>query len=1116
MKQAGLSAEHKKLFEELLQEAGIEPEPERGIRPRTNNSAVPLSFAQQGLWILDQLTGPNSVYNIPLAIRLKGDLHVEALGRSLDLIVRRHESLRTVFLLQDGQPRQSIVAPVAPFPLPLVNLDSVPESERESEAERLAQAEAERPFDLANGPLVRGSLLRLSAGDHVLMVSMHHIVSDGWSVGILMKELETAYEQLLSGKEPALPQLPIQYGDYALWQREQAESEKFQLELAYWRECLANAPRLLELPADHPREPRRRWRGSRLPLELSPELTAALKQLSTKNGATLFMTLLAAFNVLLYRYTDQENIVVGTPIAGRNRGEVEGLIGCFINTLVLSTNLSANPSFIELLERVRAVCLGAYSHQEMPFERLVEEFQPQRNSAHPPLVQVLFNMQTYSPGSLRLPGLTMSDFLRHDVASKFDLTLYAYEAESRVHFELVYDADQFDEPRMVAFGEQLQEVLAQVVADPQRKIDSLSLVTPAALKVLPDPALSLRGPARSSALEIFAEQVERSPEHVAVVDEQISWTYKELAEYSDAVAHQLLTGGVKPREVVAIYAERNASLVGTIMGVLKAGAAFLIVDPAYPALRILDQLEAAQAGVLIELRETDPLFSQFEFRLRLRLWQESLPRVSPVSVPSFEPDDLAYVAFTSGSTGKPKVVMGTHGSLTHYPFWLKETFGCGENDRFSMLSGLAHDPLLRDIFTPLLLGATLCIPSAQTIATPGLLGQWMKTHKITFTNLTPAMGQLLTTTSQSIALNELRYAFFVGDKLRGQDVSTLKTIAPFVKCVNLYGTTETQRSLSYYETDSEGDVLPVGKGIDGVQLLIMRGGQLAGISELAEIHVRSHQLARGYLNDPELTAQRLLQNPYTHDSTDRLYKTGDWGRYLPDGNVEIAGRRDEMVNIRGFRIELGEIESALRSVAGVDQCVVVNTGENLTAYLVGPAFSVDELRAHLRRRLPEYMIPAAFVFLEKLPLTPNGKIDKAALPAPQRAASEIKEIDPTPRSPIEETLAAIWCEALKVDGVKTSDNFFALGGHSLLAMQVLARVYEALHVQLSLRTFFEAPTVRQLALAVAEHQNETESQGASIIRPALSLEEQLLSSVDELSEEKLDSLLIDMFVEDDR
>jgi amino acid adenylation domain-containing protein len=1116
MKQAGLSAEHKKLFEALLQEAGIQPEPERGIRPRTSDSAVPLSFAQQGLWILDQLTGPNSIYNIPLAIRLKGDLNIEALERSLDVIVRRHESLRTVFILKDGQPRQSIVEPVAPFSLPIVNLDSLPESERESEAERLAQDEAERPFDLANGPLVRGSLLRLSAGDHVLMISMHHIISDGWSVGILVKELETAYEQLLSGKEPALPQLPIQYGDYALWQREHSESEWFQTELAYWRECLEKAPRLLELPADHPRQPRRRWRGSRLQLQLEPELTAALKQLSTKNGATLFMTLLAAFKIILYRYTDQENIVVGTPIAGRNRSEVEALIGFFINTLVLSTNMSANPGFIELLGRVRAVCLGAFSHQETPFERLVEEFQPQRNSAHPPLVQVLFNMQTYSLGTLRLGELKASDFLRHEVASKFDLTLYAYESESRVHFELVYDADQFEASRMVAFGEQLLGVLAQIVADPHRKIDSLSLVTTSALKVLPDPALSLRLPARPGALEIFAEQVERSPERVAIDDEQISWTYRELAAHSDAVAHLLLTGAVKPGEVVAIYAERNASLVGAILGVLKAGAAFLVVDPAYPALRTLEQLEAAQAGVLIELRETDPLFSQFAFRQRLRLWQESLPPVAPVLVPSPVPEDLAYVAFTSGSTGKPKVVMGTHGSLTHYPFWLKETFGCGENDRFSMLSGLAHDPLLRDIFTPLLLGATLCIPSAQTIATPGQLGQWMTAQKITFTNLTPAMGQLLTTTSQSIALHELRYAFFVGDKLRGQDISALKELAPLVKCVNLYGTTETQRSLSFYEAGPESAVLPIGKGIDGVQLLVMRNGQLAGISELGEIHVRSHHLARGYLNDPELTAQRFSPNPYTQDSSDRLYNTGDLGRYLPDGNVEIAGRRDEMVNIRGFRIELGEIESALRSFSGVEQCVVVNTGENLTAYLVGAAFSVDAAQKHLHQRLPDYMIPSAFVFLEKLPLTPNGKIDKAALPAPHRPSFEIKEIDSAPRSPIEETLSAIWCEALKVDEVGTTDNFFALGGHSLLAMQVLARVYEILHVQLSLRTFFEAPTIRQLALVVAEQQNEAEAPGTSAIRPALSLEEQLLSSVDELSEEKLDSLLIDMFVEDDR
>lgn len=1117
MKQgAELSAEHKKLFEELLQEAGIELEPERRIRPRAQDSAVPLSFAQQGLWILDQLTGPNSVYNIPLAIRLEGDLDTEAVARSLDLIVRRHESLRTVFVLKDGQPRQSVLEPVASFPLPIVDLRSLPESEREPQAERLAQIEADRPFDLANGPLARASLLRLSASDHVLLFSMHHIVSDGWSVAILMKEFETAYEQLLSGKEPALPELPIQYGDYALWQREQFENESFRNKLAYWRERLEKAPRLLELPADHPRQAKRGWRGSRLQVDLSPELTSALKQLSTTNGATLFMTVLAAFKLLLYRYTDQKNIVVGTPIAGRNRSELEGLIGFFINTLVLSTDLSSNPSFLELLDRVRAVCLGAFSHPEMPFERLVEEFQPQRNTAHPPLVQVLFNMQTYSQGSMRLPGLKTRDFLRHQVASKFDLTLYAYEVASRLRFELVYDADQFEEPRMVALGEQLQHVLAQVTVNPQHRIDSVSLVTPSAQKVVPDPALPLRQPSGRSALEIFAEQVERAPRNLAVVNEQISWTYQDLADQSDRVAHALLTGGTKPREVVAIYAERNASLIGAILGVLKAGAVFLIIDPAYPALRTLDQLAAAEAVALIELRETEPLLSEFDFRWRLRLWREALPQVDPVSLPSRE--DLAYIAFTSGSAGKPKAVMGTHGSLTQYPFWIQETFGCTEHDRFSMLSGLSHDPLLRDIFTPLLLGAALCIPSAETIATPGMLGQWMKDQKVTVTNLTPAMGQLLTTTSKSISLEDLHYAFFVGDKLRGEDVSALKIIAPIVKCVNLYGTTETQRSLGYYEAGAEDErgVLPVGKGVDGVQLLVMRGARLTGISEFGEIYVRSHHLACGYLNDPELTAQRFIQNPYTQDSSDRLYKTGDLGRYRPDGNVEIIGRRDETVNIRGFRVELGEIESALKSFPGIDQCVVVKTGENLAGFVAAPALSLDEVRNHLRRRLPDYMIPTAFVFIEKFPLTPNGKIDKAALPAPHPAVPTPKETDAAPRSAIEQMLATIWRDALKVEQVGTADNFFDLGGHSLLAMQVLARVYESLNVQLSLRTFFDAPTIIQLARAITEQQNGSQSTVAAAIRPALSLEEQLLSSVDQMSEEKLDSLLIDLLVENDR
>ncbi|HYV13035.1 MAG TPA: amino acid adenylation domain-containing protein [Pyrinomonadaceae bacterium] len=1043
---------------------------------------IPSSYAQQRLWLLERLEPGTAAFNMSAAVRLTGTLNVPALEQSLNEVVRRHESLRTTFAELDGEPVQTI-ASNAEVLLPIIELEDG------DELERHIRQDAQTPFDLSEGPLLRTTLVRMSTNEHVLLLSMHHIVSDGWSIGVLIREVMSLYSAFVGGGHATLAELPIQYADFALWQRERINGEAGRAMITYWKRQLASPLPVLELPDDHARPAVQTYKGARQSTRLSPELSAALQRLGRAEGATLYMTLLAGFKTLLLRQTRQEDVIVGTPIAGRNQAGLENLIGFFVNTLVLRTDLSGNPTFRELLARVREVTLGAYAHQELPFEKLLEVVQPERSLSHTPLFQVYFNMLNFPATEIELPGLKAALLTPPEVESKFDLTVYVKEAADGIDCELVYNADLFSCERMAETLAQYVHLLEQIVERPDARLDEFSLVTPDATRVLPNPIAALSDKWLGSVPERFSAHARKAPFNLAVMDQHETWNYGDLDARSGQLARHLIAGGVVPGDRVAIYAHRSAPLVLALLGVFKAGAAFVILDPAYPAAHHIACLKVAQPSAWIQLEaagELSPALAEHLDTAGIRC-RVVLPRCALAEAPNLfaeyatedpniklSPNDLAYVAFTSGSTGTPKGVLGRHGSLTHFLPWLQRTFGLDELDRFSLLSGIAHDPLHRDVFTPLQLGASICIPDPDDIPVPGRMAEWMKRENISIAHLTPAMGQLLTEGASADAVTSLRYIFLVGDVLTRRDVARMRSMAPAVTCINYYGSTETQRAVSYHVVSNEAvqgkEILPLGHGIEDVQLLVLTpANQLCGIGEPGEIFLRSPHIALGYLGDEALTRERFITNPFTGREGDTLYRTGDVGRYLPDGGVEPLGRRDFQVKIRGFRVELGEIEAVLGLHAGVREAVVITREDagrekRLVGYVVpqeGDHRLEAELRSYLKERLPDYMVPSAFVILEALPLTPNGKVDRRSLPEPLLGSDADEPA--APRTPVEEVVAGVWSTVLGVERVGLNDNFFELGGHSLLATQVIARVRTAFRVEVPLRRIFETPTVAGMA-----------------------------------------------------
>jgi amino acid adenylation domain-containing protein/non-ribosomal peptide synthase protein (TIGR01720 family) len=1042
------------------------------ILPVPREHALPLSFSQQRLWFLHQMEPMSAAYNIPAALRLAGRLDVAALAAAFSEVVRRHEALRTTFDKQQGEPVQ-FVGPPAPMPLPCVDLRALPDAVRASVARDLVQSEAGRPFDLAHGPLLRALLITVEAEEHALVAAMHHIVSDGWSIGVLIRELGALYGAFTRRRPSPLPDLPVQYGDFACWQRSWLAGETLAAELAHWRGRLAGSP-VLEMPTDRPRPAVQSLRGAGLSFLLPEPLRRDLRRLASNRGATLFTALLAAFDTLLHRYSGQDDIVVGTPVASRTRTEIEGLIGFFINSLVLRVDLSGDPSFDELLQRAKRAALDAFAHQDLPFEKIVEELQPKRSLSHSPLYQAALSL-SIPMAPLLLPGLTLTPLPLAGTTAKLDLILAMAETADGLSGQLEYSRDLFEASTLERFIGHFRSLLEHSVAEPARRLADLPLLGGAEWAQLltewNDTAKAC--PQEPLVHELFAAYTLQQPAAVAVASRQRQMTYGELEAKSNRLAHHLRALGVGPEVLVAICTDRTLERVVGIVATLKAGGAYVSLDPTYPHERLAFLLEDARAPVLLtEERFVEGLPASGARILcldgcELLSGREDAPPQSGV-----RPDHLAYVVYTSGSTGRPKGVEIPHAGLMNLVRWHQDLYAVRPGDRGTQVASPAFDASIWELWPYLAGGASLYLPDEETrLSSPGMIRWWSETGITLAYLMTPlAEGVLEQSIPPGLDL-QVRALIIGGDRLHRRP-------APGVgfRLMNHYGPAEYTVTSTVVEVPPEGAGparITIGRAVDNTEIYVLgRRGEPVPIGVPGELYVGGMGLARGYLRRPDLTAEKFLPHPWSAVPGARLYRTGDLVRYLPDGDLDFLGRLDHQVKIRGLRIELGEIESTLGQHPGLREVVVLAREDRpgdkrLVAYAL-PAEerrpTDQELRGFLRSHLPEYMVPTAFIFLDTFPLTPNGKVDRRALPAPE-TAPEAAYIPP--RGPMEQTLATLWREVLGLERIGREDNFFDLGGHSLLLVRLRDRLQETLGREVPMLDMFQYTTLQTMAAHLA-------------------------------------------------
>ncbi|WP_414588179.1 amino acid adenylation domain-containing protein, partial [Scytonema sp. PCC 10023] len=1040
------------------------------ILPVSREEKLPLSFAQQRLWFLQQLEVNSGFYNIAAAVRFEGHLdNIAALEYSLNHIISRHEVLRTNFVGVDGQPMQ-VIASSKTITLAVVDLQYLEPAQRESACRQLRIEEVAQPFDLVTDALVRATLFKLTETEHVLLLVMHHMVSDWWSMGVLVNELAAVYQAKCNDLPIALSELPIQYADFAHWQQQWLQQEVLTKQLAYWKEQLAGIPALLELPTDRPRPAIQTYGGAIEKFSLSKELSEALPALSQKQGVTLFMTLLAAFQTLLYRYSGQPDICVGTPIANRNRAETEKLIGLFANTLVLRTNLSGNPSFSDLLSQVRKVALGAYAHQDVPFEQLVEQLQPERSLSYTPLFQVMFTLQA-PLSELEFPGLTGSLLAAESSTAKFDLTLVLENTGAGLMGVIEYNTDLFDKATIARMVGHYQTLLEAVVVNPHQKVSELPLLTATERHQLLREWNSTQAdyPKQLCLHELFEQQVQKTPDAVAVVFDSQQLTYSELNAKANQLAHYLVSLGVGPEVLVAICAERSIEMLVGLLAILKAGGAYVPLDPIYPPERLAYILEDACICVLLTQQA---LFDKLPDVQGLVVYLDS---DWPISQSSSNPnsnvcgENLAYAIYTSGSTGRPKGVQIRHRAVVNFLSAMSAQPGMVSSDVLVAVTTITFDIAALELFLPLSTGARLVL-TPDLIADGGQSTAALATSSATVMQGTPATWRAL---MQAGFLGNPQLKILCGGEALSRELAA-QLIERADSLWNMYGPTETTIWSAVSQVQAGSGSVAIGGAIANTQFYILdTNNQPVPVGVAGELHIGGDGLARGYLNRAELTAEKFIPNPFSSQPGERLYKTGDLVRYLTDGNIEYLGRIDYQVKMRGFRIELGEIESLLSQHPTVQQAVVIAKeiagDKRLVAYLVPQnetTPTISELRSFLKQQLPEYMVPSYFVLLDGLPLTPNGKVDRKALPDPS-GQPEASHDFVAPRTPIEEMLASIWASLLQVERVGIHDNFFELGGHSLLATQLMSRLQKTFAVELPLRSLFELPTVAALAESIA-------------------------------------------------
>ncbi|MEG3938620.1 amino acid adenylation domain-containing protein [Microcoleus sp. S36b_A3] len=1076
----------------------------------------PLSFAQQRMWFLHQLDPESGLYNIPIALYLVGPLQIATLEQSLMEIVRRHESLRTTFPSVDGDPVQ-LIAPTLTVTLSVIDLQALPIVKQDAEVQRLALAEANYTFDLTQLPLVRSTLLQLGPESHVLLVTFHHIVFDGWSIGVLMQELSTLYIAWSTGQPSPLPELPLQYADFACWQRQWATESVMETQLRYWKQQLSGCPALLQLPTDRPRPSVQRFRGRTELFQVNPELAGRLNILSQQSGATLFMTLLSVFAILLSRYSGQENIVIGSPIANRTRGDIESLIGFFVNTLALRIDVSGNPTFAELIERVRDVALDAYTYQDLPFDRVVAQLQPDRNASYHPLFQVMFVLQNAPTEQLQLPGVVVTALEIETVTSKFDLLLSLEEGAAGLKGLLEYNTDLFDTPTMTRMVGHFQILLEALATNPRRRISELPLLSAAEQQqLLVDwNHTDTNYPQDACIHELFEAQAEQTPDAVALVFGEQQLTYQQLNSRANQLAHYLQTLGAGPEVLIGVCFDRSLDAIVSLLAVLKAGSAYLPLDPAYPQDRLEFMLSDAALSVLLTQQHLTEKLPDTEAKIVcLEQVREEINAQSEENLANLaQAENLAYVMYTSGSTGKPKGVCVVHRGVVRL---VKNTdyasFSAAEV--FLQLAPISFDASTLEIWGALLNGAQLVVfpPGTPSLAE---LGEAIGLYKVTILWLTAGLFHLMVD-ERIEDLKGLRLLLAGGDVLSVPHVQKLLREAPNCQLINGYGPTENTTFTCCFAIARDSQIsnsVPIGRPIANTQVYILdRHLQPVPIGVPGELYAGGAGLARGYLNRPDLTAERFIPNPLIANQEDgwknaegrsvssllpsanHLYKTGDLARYLPDGNIEYLGRIDNQVKIRGFRIEIGEIEAVLAGHLDVSQVAVAvqldaSGNKCLAAYVVpgpGKILAAATLRSFMQKRLPDYMIPAGFVFLDALPLNPNGKVDRHALASQKWQSASVapdQTIAVAPRDKLELQVKQIWEQVLGINSVGIRDNFFEIGGHSLLAARLLAEVEKVFGKKLPLSAIFQSPTVEQLADILREPEWSSPSPSMVVIQP---------------------------------
>ncbi len=1087
-----LTKDKEALLALLLEESQTETNP--GVLKADRSEPLPLSFVQERLWFLEQLAPGSPIYNLSGTVLLNGDLNVNALQDSFQDVISRHEVLRTTFTSKNGEPVQRIKTDLD-IKLPVVDLSGKSKAEQDDEIASLTKKETDTAFDLEKGPLLRIVLIKLSNTEHHLLMTFHHIIIDDWGMSVFFRDLTEFYKSRVMQVTPKLNPIEFQYVDIAYTQRQNMQGQALEKLLSYWKTKLGNMGEPLDLPADRPRPEIQSFQGAQVSFNVPVEQVEVLRKLSRANNATLFMTMLAVFKVLLYRYTGHEDIIVGTPAAQRDRVEMEGLVGVFVNNLVLRTSLSDNPDFVSFLEQVNETCLEAFEHQSLPFERLVEELNPKRDRSRHPLFQIMFVYLNASEDKLDIDGLSIAPKKEYGGTSEFDLSLYVRDKSAGKSLEcrFEYCTELYESATIERMIGHYQTLLSAVASNPQMHLNDLPLLDDIEQRKIIHEwnQTDVEYPQNKTLYQLFEEQVDRTPDLTAVEFAEQSLTYQELDERANRLAHYLSANGVESGRPVGVFMERSLEMVIALYGVIKSGGAYVPLDPDYPQARIGFMLEDTQVSILLtqqHLQEQLPPNSSSVVCLDTE-WDviagQSNARIANAS----KADDLAYVIYTSGSTGKPKGVMNCHQGVVNRLLWMQDQFQLNQDDRVLQKTPFSFDVSVWEFFWPLIVGSRLVVAEPEGHKDPLYLLGLINDSEITTLHFVPSMLQSFLEYADIGSAFSLKRVICSGEAL-SSDLQKLFLRMSSAELYNLYGPTEAAIDVTYWECrrDDKRPIVPIGRPVSNTQIYILdRNLNPVPVGIHGELHIGGIQVAQGYLNRPELTAEKFISDPFSNDPEARLYKTGDLARYLPNGEIEYLGRMDHQVKLRGFRIELGEIEAALRKHKAVRDAIVSVSGEDNNQRLISWLIStgteqpdLSELRAFLAEDLPDYMIPTSYVWLDNYPLTSSGKVDRKSLPLPSQSESSlIQENHVAPQSRLEVILVDIFQEVLQIAGVGCYDNFFDLGGHSLLSMKVVTRFEQETGIRMQPGELFQQ-TIGQIAAYHEEPDTESKKPTSSL------------------------------------